>query len=50
MAQLLADPETREWEQALTRLARAAPGISRDWLPAPDAMALLIERTMRVWE
>lgn len=45
--QLLNDGDVLAWERALARLATDAPGISRDWRPAPESMARLIGRTGR---
>ncbi|MEV8547000.1 hypothetical protein [Streptomyces sp. NPDC051572] len=48
--QLLNDYEVLSWERALARLAAEAPRVSRDWQPAPEAMARLIDRAHREWD
>ncbi|TLQ38972.1 hypothetical protein [Streptomyces marianii] len=48
--QLLNDPDVLSWERALTRLAADAPGLSRDWQPAPESMARLINQANREWD
>ncbi|WP_327286588.1 hypothetical protein [Streptomyces sp. NBC_01205] len=48
--QLLTEPETLAWERALMRLVAEAPDISRDWRPAPQAMAHLAGEAVREWE
>ncbi|MFD8014306.1 DegT/DnrJ/EryC1/StrS family aminotransferase [Streptomyces sp. NPDC059762] len=48
--QLLSDPEVLSWERALTRLAAEAPHVSRDWRPAPEAMARLTGQASRDWD
>ncbi|QKZ24288.1 hypothetical protein [Streptomyces chartreusis] len=48
--QLLADHEVLSWERALGRLAAKAPHVSRDWLPAPQALARLANQAIREWD
>ncbi|MEU8623119.1 hypothetical protein [Streptomyces sp. NPDC048623] len=48
--QLLTDDDVLRWQRALTRLAAQAPHVSRDWLPAPQAMADLADRASRDWD
>lgn len=48
--QLLNDPDVLSWERALTRIAAEAPRVSRDWQPAPEAMARLAGQAGRDWD
>ncbi|MDJ0466137.1 hypothetical protein [Streptomyces sp. H27-C3] len=48
--QLLNDDDVLSWERALTRLATEARRVTRDWQPAPESMARLVNRASHEWD